>query len=214
MYIRARLAAFYVDLPAENELRVKYNISPSNMLTGQQLKTRADDLLNSIFTSSETDSFGVKHDGSKFAEGYYQRARSYAKDKNQVRMALKQFEYAYHYDPRHFMALNDRAEILMSLSDYSGALELLKLAKQQSTPEKLRAGRNEQDETLSEAPVGIIAFNTGKSMYLDAMRDLSNSAYRFRLKEVQKYRSQSDVAPARSWRSLIALKPNLMRRVP
>jgi tetratricopeptide (TPR) repeat protein len=193
MYIRARLAAFYVDLPAENELRVKYNISPSNMLTGQQLKTRADDLLNSIFSSSETDSFGVKHEGSKFAEGYYQRARSYAKDKNQVRMALKQFEYAYHYDPRHFMALNDRAEILMSLSDYSGALELLKLAKQQSTPEKLaELGENEQDETLSDAPVGIIAFNTGKSMYLDAMRDLSNSATWFRLKEVQKYRSQSD----------------------
>lgn len=193
MYIRARLAAFYIDLPAENELRVKYNISPSNMLTGQQLKTRADDLLNSIFASSETDSFGVKHEGSKFAEGYYQRARSFAKDKNQVRMALKQFEYAYHYDPRHFMALNDRAEILMSLSDYSGALELLKLAKQQSTPEKLaELGENEQDETLSDAPVGIIAFNTGKSMYLDAMRDLSNSATWFRLKEVQKYRSQSD----------------------
>ncbi|AFM11229.1 tetratricopeptide repeat protein [Turneriella parva] len=193
MYIRARLAAFYIDLPAENELRVKYNISPSNMLSGQQLKTRADDLLNSIFASSETDSFGVKHEGSKFAEGYYQRARSFAKDKNQVRMALKQFEYAYHYDPRHFMALNDRAEILMSLSDYSGALELLKLAKQQSTPEKLaELGENEQDETLSDAPVGIIAFNTGKSMYLDAMRDLSNSATWFRLKEVQKYRSQSD----------------------
>ncbi len=193
MYIKARLAAFYVDLPAENELRVKYNISPSNMLTGQQLKTRADDLLNSIFASSETDSYGVTHEGSRFAEGYYQRARSFAKDKNQVRMALKQYEYAYHYDPRHFMALNDRAELLMGLNDYSGALELLKLAKQQSTPEKLaELGENEQDETLSEAPVGIISFNTGKSMYLDAMRDLSNSETWLRLKEVQKYRSQTD----------------------
>lgn len=193
MYIKARLASFYIDLPAENELRVKYNISPASMLTGQQLKTRADDLLNSIFNSSETDIFGVKHEGTKFAEGYYQRARSYAKDKGQVRMALKQFEYAYHYDPRHFMALNDRAELLTSLNDFAGATELLRLAKQLSTPEKLsELGENEQDETLSEAPVGIIAFNMGKAMYLDAIRDLANSETWLRLKEVQKYRSNSD----------------------
>ncbi|MFO1525917.1 MAG: hypothetical protein U1F16_08085 [Turneriella sp.] len=102
MYIKARLASFYIDLPAENELRVKYNISPANMLTGQQLKTRADDLLTSIFNSSETDNFGVKHEGSRFAEGYYQRARSFAKDKNQVRMASKQYEYAYHCDSAPF----------------------------------------------------------------------------------------------------------------
>ncbi|MBS0618034.1 MAG: tetratricopeptide repeat protein [Spirochaetes bacterium] len=193
MYIKARLAAFYTDLPAENELRVKYNISPANMLTGQQLKTRADELLTSIFNSSETDNFGVKHEGSRFAEGYYQRARSYAKDKNQVRMALKQFEYAFHYDPRHFMALNDRAELLTSLNDFSGAIELLKMAKSLSTPEKIaELGENEQDETLSEAPVGIIFFNMGKAMYLDAIRDLADSASWLRLKEVQKYRSQTD----------------------
>ncbi len=193
MYIKARLAAFYIDLPADNELRVKYNISPSNMLTGQQLKTRTDDLLTSIFNSSETDNFGVKHEGAKFAEGYYQRARSYAKDKNQVRMALKQFEYAYHYDQRHFMALNDRAELLTMLNDFSGATELLRLAKQLSTPDKLAdLGENEQDETLSDAPVGIISFNMGKAMYLDAIRDLANSETWLRLKEVQKYRSQSD----------------------
>lgn len=193
MYIKARLASFYTDLPPDNDLRLKYNITPANMLTGQQLKTRADDLLNSIFNSSETDSFGVKHEGTKFAEGYYQRARSFAKDKNQVRMALKQFEYAYHYDPRHFMALNDRAEILTSLNDFSGAIELLKLAKERSTPDKLaELGENEQDETLSEAPVGLVSFNMGKAMYLDAIRDLSNSQSWLRLKEVQKYRSHQD----------------------
>ncbi|HMY10417.1 MAG TPA: tetratricopeptide repeat protein, partial [Turneriella sp.] len=193
MYIKARLASFYIDLPAENELRVKYNISPSNMLTGQQLKTRADDLLTSIFNSIETDNFGQKIEGSRFAEGYYQRARSYAKDKNQVRMALKQFEYAYHYDPRHFLALNDRAELLMAMNDFAGAMELLKLAKNLSSPEKLaELGENEQDETLAEAPVGMISFNMGKAMYLDAIRDLSDSATWFRLKEVQKYRSQTD----------------------
>jgi tetratricopeptide (TPR) repeat protein len=193
MYIKARLASFYIDLPAEDELRVKYNISPANMLTGQQLKTRTDDLLNSIFNSSETDIFGVKHEGTKFAEGYYQRARSYAKDKGQVRMALKQFEYAFHYDPRHFMALNDRAELLTSLNDFGGATELLRLAKQLSTPDKLsELGENEQDETLSEAPVGVISFNMGKAMYLDAIRDLANSETWLRLKEVQKYRSNSD----------------------
>lgn len=193
MYIKARLASFYIDLPAENELRVKYNISPSNMLTGQQLKTRADDLLTSIFNSIETDNFGQKIEGSRFAEGYYQRARSYAKDKNQVRMALKQFEYAYHYDPRHFLALNDRAELLMAMNDFAGAMELLKLAKNLSSPEKLaELGENEQDETLAEAPVGMISFNMGKAMYLDAIRDLSDSVTWFRLKEVQKYRSQTD----------------------
>ncbi|GAB4432017.1 MAG: tetratricopeptide repeat protein [Turneriella sp.] len=193
MYIKARLASFYIDLPAENELRVKYNISPANLLTGQQLKTRAEELLTSIFTSTETDSFGQKTEGSRFAEGYYQRARSYAKDKNQVRMALKQFEYAYYYDPRHFLALNDRAELLMAMNDFAGAIELLKLAKNLSTPEKLaELGENEQDETLAEAPVGMISFNMGKAMYLDAIRDLSDSATWFRLKEVQKYRSQTD----------------------
>lgn len=193
MYIKARLAAFYIDLPAENELRVKYNISPSNVLTGHQLKTRADDLLTSIFNSTETDSLGQKIEGARFAEGYYQRARSYAKDKNQLRMALKQFEYAYYYDPRHFPALNDRAELLMAMNDFSGAVELLKLAKNLSTPEKLAdLGENEQDETLAEAPIGMLSFNMGKAMYLDAIRDLSDSATWFRLKEVQKYRSQTD----------------------
>lgn len=193
MYIKARLASFYIDLPADNELRVKYNISPANILTGQQLKTRADDLLTSIFNSTETDNFGQKIEGSRFAEGYYQRARFFAKDKNQVRMALKQFEYAYHYDPRHFLALNDRAELLMAMNDFAGAIELLRIAKNLSTPEKLaELGENEQDETLAEAPVGMISFNMGKAMYLDAIRDLSDSATWFRLKEVQKYRSQTD----------------------
>jgi len=193
MYLKARLAAFYIDLPAGNELRVKYNITPQNLLTGQQLKTRADDLLNSIFVSEETDAFGIKREGAKFAEGYYQRARQYAKDQNQVRMALKQFEYAFHYDSRHFMALNDRAELLTSMNDYAGAMEVLKLAKERSTPEKLaELGENEQDETLSEAPVGLISFNMGKAMYLDAIRDLANSESWLRLKEVQKYRSSSD----------------------
>lgn len=193
MYLKARLAAFYIDLPAANELRVRYNIPPGNLLTGEQLKTRADDLLNSIFNSTETDIFGQKIEGTRFAEGYYQRARSFAKDKNQIRMALKQFEYAFHYDPRHFMALNDRAELLMAMNDFSGAMELLRLAKNLSTPDKLaELGENEQDETLAEAPVGLISFNMGKAMYLDAIRDLSDSATWFRLKEVQKYRSQTD----------------------
>ncbi|MBV6493848.1 MAG: hypothetical protein LDLANPLL_01872 [Turneriella sp.] len=192
-YIKARLAAFYIDLPSNDELRVKYNISPQNMLTGQELKTRADELLTSIFNSSETDIFGIKHEGSRFAEGYYQRARSYAKDKNQIRMALKQFEYAFHYDPRHFMALNDRAELLMAMNDYAGAIELLRRAKELSTPDKLaELGESEADETLSEAPVGIIPFNLGKAMYLDTIRDLANADSWLRMKETQKYQSVSD----------------------
>ncbi len=193
MYLKARLAAFYIDLPKENELRIKYNISPQNMITGQELKTRADDLLNSIFNSSETDNFGVTHEGSRFAEGYYQRARAYAKDKNQVRMALKQFEYAFYYNPRHFMALNDRAELLMQMGNYTDAMGLLKQAKELSTPESLaELGEREEDETLSEASVGKISFNMGKAMYLDAVRDLADSQTWLRLKEVQKYRSQTD----------------------
>ncbi|MCX7634022.1 MAG: tetratricopeptide repeat protein, partial [Turneriella sp.] len=193
MYLKARLAAFYIDLPAGDALRVRYNIPPKSLLTGEELKSRADELLNSIFSSSEKDIFGNTIEGTRFAEGYYQRARFFAKDKNQPRMALKQFEYAFHYDPRHFMALNDRAEVLMSLGDFMGAAELLRMAKSLSTPEKLaELGENEADETLAEAPVGVIAFNLGKAMYLDTIRDLADSATWFRLKEVQKYRSQSD----------------------
>jgi tetratricopeptide (TPR) repeat protein len=193
LYMKARLAAFYIDLPAENDIRILYNISPVDSVTGKQIKSRARELLDSLFVSKEEDAFGNTVEGKDFAEGYYQRGRYFGKDEKQTRMALKQFEYAFNFDKRHFLALNDRAELLIDLKDYAGAIDLLKLALPEIEPEKMdMLGDNEADETLSEADTGMIPFNMGKAMYLGVVRDLADSESWLRIDEVRKFNNGSE----------------------
>ena len=107
-----------------------------------------------------------------------------------MQMAMKQMEYAYKYNPKHFLALNDRAEMLIELEDYSGAIEHLKAANEMVQPARLaELGDMPEDETLLEADHGVIPFNLGKAMYLSLIKGLGSYEPWTRINETDKYRS-------------------------
>ena len=193
LYIMAKLASFYIDLPADDKLRIKYNVNPIDHRTGKELKLRAKDLLDIIFKTSQEDEYGNEIDGKKFAEGFYQRGRYYRLVEKQLRMSLKQMEYAYKYDPKHYMAINDRAEILIELNDYHGAIEHLKMAMNLISEDKLKfLGDRPEDETLIEADIAKVPFNMGRAIYLNTIRDLKNTDDWLRIQEADKYQSSTD----------------------
>lgn len=193
LFMLARLAGFYIDLPDDEKLRIRYNVSPVDKVNGRRLKTRIPELLDILYAKEETDTYGNTLKGSTYAEGYYQRGRYYRYTEKKTRMAMKQMEYAYRYDPRHFMALNERAEMLIELNDYTGAIEHLKLAMKQITPEKLAAlGDQPADETLIEADEARIPFNMGKALYLSVISDLGDTNAYMRISEAEKYSSEND----------------------
>ena len=188
LHTLSALAAFYIDLPKEGELRVSYNISPNESANKQALKNRSIDLLNILYRSERKDEYGNINEGRYFAEGYYQRGRYFRNILNQPRVAMEQFEYAYQYNPGHFLSLNERAEILIDLSDYNGAMKHLQIAVEQLTPEKLQLlGDSPEDETLMDADIAKIYFNYGKSIYLSIIQDLGDTNSWQRIQETEKY---------------------------
>ncbi len=189
----ARLASFYIDLPVSNDLRIQYNVSPVDPVTGTNLRERSLEALNILFSKKEKDIYGNEKDGKTSSEGYYQRGRYYRYVARQPRMALKQMEYAYKYNPAHFLALNERAELLMELYDYEGAMEHLKLAMQFITDDAINAlGDQPEDETLMEGDRASIPFNAGKAMYLSLIRDVTSSNAWLRLGELEKYQTKTN----------------------
>ena len=146
-----------------------------------------------LFHSKEVDFYGDTHRGNSYTPGYYEFSRYYRNVAKQERMALKQLEYVYKYNPTHFVALNDRAEILMSLQDYSSAIEYLNIAIEQLHPEKMSLlGMYPEDEILLEADTGKIYFNLGKAHYLSTVKDLGDDLTWRRMKEADKYKSDYD----------------------
>ncbi len=193
LYTLSSLAAFYIDLPDQDELRIKYNISPNDFVTQKTLKSRSIELLNILYRSQRKDEYGSISDGRYFSEGYYQRGRYFRNILNQPRVAMKQFEYAYEYKPEHFLALNERAEILIDINDYQSASDNLKLAIEQLTPEKLALlGQSPDDETLLDADIANIYFNYGKSIYLSSIQNLRNMDSWQRIQEIKKYNVNSE----------------------
>ncbi len=188
MHVMAELAAFYIDLPDENTLRIKYNLSPEDKVNSTQLRRRALELLTKIREKKETDAFGNVKNGKTYAEAYYQLGRYYRHvEKNHI-MALKQFEYAFTYDKRHFMALNDRAELLLEINDYQGAAEHLKLAAPLISAEALSVlGDSPEDESLLRANRAKIPFNAGKAIFLNAVDSLGPTDDWIRMLETSRY---------------------------
>ena len=190
--VLAKLAAFYIDLPEEDDLRVKYNVSAKDFVNAHALKQRAYELLNLLYSKDEKDEYGNIKQGKYLAEGFYQRGRYYYKVMNRPRVAMKQFEYAYKYDPRHFLALNDRAEILLSIHDYGGAIKNLDLAIQQLSPEKVGLlGDFPEDETLVQADIGRVYFNYGRAIYLSIVEKMGETNDWQRIQELEKYKTES-----------------------
>jgi len=193
LYILARLAAFYIDLPETDDLRIQYNVSPVDNVNGQKLRGRAEELLNIIFQKNEKDMYGNVLKGKEFAEGYYQRGRYYRYVVKEVRMAMSQFEYAYKYNPDHFMALNDRAEVLMELYDNDNAKKHLELAITKISEDKLNTlGDRPEDDTLLEADLGKIYFNLAKSIYNTTVTNVDTKDRWLRLQETEKFNSSGE----------------------
>ena len=191
--VLARLGAFYIDLIPKDDLRITYNIASGESMGVEHLRNRAFEVLNILHKTSEEDEYGNVKQGKYFAEGFYQRGRYYHKVMKQPRFAMKQFEYAYRYDPRHFLSLNDRAEILLEVQEYSRAVENLDLAIQQLSPENLELlGGSFEDETLLEADIGKIYFNYGRAIYLETIGKMGETNEWQRIKEAQKYKTESD----------------------
>ncbi len=189
----ARLASFYIDLPVSNDLRIQYNVSPVDPVTGTNLRERSLEALNILFSKKEKDIYGNEKDGKTSSEGYYQRGRYYRHVARQPRMALKQMEYAYKYNPAHFLALNERAELLMELYDYEGAMEHLRLAMNTISDDAINAlGDQPEDETLLEGDRASIPYNAGKAMYLSLIRDVTSSNAWLRLGELEKYKTKTN----------------------
>ncbi len=192
--ILASLAGFYIDLPHEDHLRIEYNISPKQNLSASSLKARANELLNILYHSKEKDKYGNVRHGNEFAEGYYQRARYYRNIVKENKMAIKQLEYAYKYNPNHFLALNELAEILMELNDHASAIEHLELAMQSlSTNQISLLGTYPEDEVLLDADIGKIYFNYAKATYLSVVNDLGETHQWQRMKEADRYKSDYDI---------------------
>ena len=193
LFMLAKLASFYIDLPDKDDLRIEYNTSPIDKVNNKSLKSRAEELLNIMYNKTDEDIYGNKISGKTFAEGYYQRGRYFRKVVKQYRMAMTQFEYAFKYDPNHFMALNDRAEILMELNDYDGAKKHLTLAEEKITDSFLdNLGDRPEDETLLEADRGIVTFNLAKILYLSQVKSLDKSHDWLRIQETDKFESSGE----------------------
>jgi len=193
LHILTKLMAFYIDLPSKDKLRIDYNISPTDKISGKLLQSRIVDIMNIIFTKEEENQYGDKKYGRYYSEGYYQAGRYYRKIAKKIRMSMKQLEYSYKFNPNHFLALNERAEILMDLKDYEGAKKLLILAEEKIRPDVIaRLGNEAEDETLIEADKGVILFNLGKAIYFSALKNLGSMQILFRNLELDKYKSKTD----------------------
>ncbi|MDF3820383.1 hypothetical protein P3G55_10755 [Leptospira sp. 96542] len=155
--ILAKLASFYIDLDSE-EVRIKYNINPEDQVTGMEIDDNVEYLLNIAYG---------KEGGSKFAEGYYQRARFYFK-KEEAARALKQLELASTYDIRHYLAVLLMAEYYVQTENYDEAVKLLRESDDRYQMYKDRLGERDEDETLLEGSPGRISFNLGKIQFLEA----------------------------------------------
>ncbi|TGK86240.1 hypothetical protein EHQ23_07490 [Leptospira bourretii] len=157
LFVLAKLASFYIDLDSE-EVRIKYNINPEDQVTGMEIDDNVEYLLNIAYG---------KEGGSKFAEGYYQRARFYFK-KEEAARALKQLELASTYDIRHYLAVLLMAEYYIQTENYDEAVKLLREADDRYQNYKDRLGERDEDETLLEGSPGRISFNLGKIQFLEA----------------------------------------------
>ncbi|TGN18878.1 tetratricopeptide repeat protein [Leptospira idonii] len=155
--ILAKLASFYIDLDSE-EVRIKYNINPEDQVTGMEIDDNVEYLLNIAYG---------KEGGSKFAEGYYQRARYYFK-KEEAARALKQLELSSTYDVRHYLAVLLMAEYYIQVENYDEAVKLLRESDNRYELYKDRLGERDEDETLLEGRPGRISFDLGKIQLLES----------------------------------------------
>jgi len=163
MYLLAKLAGFYIDLD-QDDLRIKYQVDPVDAVSGIDIKDFSVHLLGLVFNKSE-DRDGQEIEGAHYGEGFYQRGRYLLAQRETVR-ALRQFQNAHHYDPRHYLAINAMGEYYRSIRDFARATEYFTEADRTYQEYHRDYGLQPEDETLIAGDHAKILFNLGSLDYL------------------------------------------------
>ena len=163
IYLLTKLAGFYGQLNAEDVL-IKYQIDPVDKLTNQNLEDNARHLLDLAFDKTESRDY-EEIDGSRYAEGFYQRGLFLSRQKEN-RRALKQFEKAHHYDPLHYLAINEMGNYYKNIRDFERSGEYYAKAIEIHKQFIPFAGRRPEDETLMEGDIAQIYYNAGSLIFI------------------------------------------------
>lgn len=163
IYITSKLAAFYIGLDPD-QVRIRYQVDPVDSLSGLDLDDNAQHLLALVFQKEETRD-GVEIVGSRYGEGFYQRGR-YLMARKEGLQALKQFQNAHNYDPRHYLAVNAMGEYYRSTQDFDRAGDYFLKAIEIRRDWEKTAGNRPEDETLIDGDLGRIYYNLGSLLFL------------------------------------------------
>lgn len=167
LHVLSKLASFYTDLN-KKELRIRYNINPTDQVSGMEVNDNAFEILNLIYHKTEKDPVtGTEIEGSQYAEGYYQRGRYFASIKESIQ-ARRFFEKAAALDPAHYLASTELAENAIRLANFSEADKLLNESLKRFENYKQSYGAREEDETLIQGNIGRIYFDKARIQYLSA----------------------------------------------
>jgi len=162
IYTLAKLAAFYIDLEAD-DLRIKYQIDPVDVQSGRDIADNANYLIERIFLTEQVRD-GEPMKGASYGEGFYQRGR-YLMKRNEATRALKQFENAFRFDPRHYLAVNAMGEHYRRILDYDKANEYFIEARKVYERFYRTYGLRPEDETLQSGDPALIFYNLGSLIY-------------------------------------------------
>lgn len=163
IYITSKLAAFYIGLDPD-QVRIRYQVDPVDSLSGLDLDDNAQHLLALVFQKEETRD-GVEIVGARYGEGFYQRGR-YLMARKEGLQALKQFQNAHNYDPRHYLAVNAMGEYYRSAQDFDRAGDYFLKAIEIRRDWEKTAGNRPEDETLIDGDLGRIYYNLGSLLFL------------------------------------------------
>lgn len=167
LHVLSKLASFYTDLN-KKELRIRYNINPTDQVSGMEVNDNALEILNLIYHKTEKDPVtGTEIEGSQYAEGYYQRGRYFASIKESIQ-ARRFFEKAAALDPAHYLASTELAENAIRLANFAEADKLLNESLKRFENYKQSYGAREEDETLIQGNIGRIYFDKARIQYLSA----------------------------------------------
>ncbi len=163
LYLTGKLAGFYIDLD-EDEVRIRYQVDPVDSVSGLDIRDNAEHLLSMVFSKEELRD-GEEIVGARYGEGFYQRGRFLLKQREALQ-ALKQFQNAHNYDPRHYLAVNAMGEYYRGVRDFDRASQYFLKALEIHRDWSRTAGARPEDETLIAGDYARIYYNLGSLLFL------------------------------------------------
>lgn len=163
IYLLTKLAGFYIDLN-EDDLRIRYQVDPVNAVNGMTIDDNATHLLEVVFNKTE-ERDGEVIEGANYGEGFFQRGRFLMRQKESLR-ALRQFQNAHQYDPRHYLAVREMGAYYRGNLDFNKAEEYFKKSLELYNQFKDEYGARPEDETLIAGDVGLMYYDLGSLLFL------------------------------------------------